>query len=382
MNINKFVCPEIIFGPEALNQLGECALRLGATRVLLVTDPGVVKAGWVDRASAHLEECGLEYRIWDGVTPNPKDFEVHQGAKLYHEAECDALVAIGGGSPIDAAKAIAILVSNGGVISDYEGVDQISIPLPPMIVASSTAGSGSEVSQFSVIVDTTRKIKMTIISRSLIPDIAIIDPLLLMTKNAQLTANTGMDALTHAIEAYLSVAATPLTDIQALNSMRLIAGNLRKSVASRSDLAAKEAMAMASLQAGLAFSNAILGAVHAMTHQLGGLLDMPHGEANAILLPYVMEFNFIAAVDKYTEIARAFGEPLDGLSKREAAHRAIVAVRQLADDIGIPRRLSEVGLQEDVVPQLSASAFKDACLITNPRDASVADLEALFRKAL
>lgn len=382
MNISKFVCPEIILGPEALNQLGECALRLGATRVLVVTDPGVVEVGWVDRAISHLKECGLEYRVWAGVTANPKDFEVHRGAQIYLEAECDALVAIGGGSPIDAAKAIAILVSNGGEISDYEGVDRISNPLPPMIVASSTAGSGSEVSQFSVIVDTTRKIKMTIISRSLIPDIAIVDPLLLMTKNPQLTANTGMDALTHAIEAYLSVASTPLTDIQALNSMRLIAGNLRKSVASRSDLAAKEAMAMASLQAGLSFSNAILGAVHAMTHQLGGLLDMPHGEANAILLPYVMDFNFIAAVDKYIEIARAFGEPLDGLSKRESAQRAIVAVRQLADDIGIPRRLSEVGLQEDVVPQLSASAVKDACLITNPRDASVEDIEAIFRKAL
>ncbi len=382
MNISKFVSPEIIFGREALKQLGECALRLGATKVLVVTDPGVIEAGWVDRVTTHLKDSGLDCLVWCGLTSNPKDFEIHQGVQFYLEAQCDALVAVGGGTPIDAAKAIAILATNGGKIADYEGVDRIHQPLPPMIVASSTAGSGAEVSQFSVIVDTHRKIKMTIISRSLIPDIAIIDPLLLMTKNPQLTANTGMDALTHAIEAYLSVAATPLTDIQALSAIRLIANNLRQSVASKVDLAAKEAMAMASLQAGLAFSNAILGAVHAMTHQLGGLLDMPHGEANAILLPYVMDFNFIAAIDKYIDIAHAFGEPLQGLSKRDAGQRAIVAVRQLADDIGIPKRLSEVGLQENVIPQLSINAYRDACLITNPRDASIADLEVIFRKAL
>lgn len=382
MKISKFVSPEIIFGRKALYQLGESALRLGATRVFLVTDPGVMETGWIKRATKHLKECGLDYRIWSGVTPNPKDFEVHQGAELYQEAECDALVAIGGGSPIDAAKAIAILVSNGGQISDYEGVNKIQIPLPPMIVASSTAGSGSEVSQFSVIVDTMRKIKMTIVSRSLIPDIALIDPLLLVTKGPQLTANTGMDALTHAIEAYVSVASTALTEVNALNSIRLISASLRQSVASSNNLDAKEAMAMASLQAGLAFSNSILGAVHAMTHQLGGLLDMPHGEANAILLPYVMDFNFIAVVDKYSEIARAFGEPVEGLSKREAGNRAMEAVRQLADDIGIPRRLSEVGLQESVIPLLAANAVKDANLITNPRDATVADLETIFRKAL
>lgn len=382
MQISKFVSPEIIFGQGSLAQLGESALRLGAKKVFVVSDQGVVDAGWVDRASYYLNQCGLEYELWTNITPNPKDHQVEEGAQRYLHTHCDAVLAIGGGSAIDAAKAIAILVTNGGHITDYEGVDKIERPLPPMLVAASTAGSGAEVSQFSVIVDAERKIKMAIVSKSLVPDIAIIDPLILMTKDRELTAYTGMDALTHAIEAYLSVAATPLTDIHALNAIKLIANNLRQSVASKTHVTAKESMAMASLQAGLAFSNAILGAVHAMTHQLGGLLDMPHGEANAILLPYVMEFNFLSSVDRYVEIARALGENLEGLNKRQAGYRAITAVRELADDIGIPKRLSQIGLAEEYIPLLSENAVKDACLVTNPRDASADDIAEIFRKAL
>lgn len=382
MNVSKFVCPEIIFGQEALSQVGDCARRLGASKVFVASDPAVINTGWVDRALPYLRECGLDYTVWAGISPNPRDCQVAAGTRHYLAEECDAVLAIGGGSAIDAAKAVAILATNGGSIQDYEGVDRITKPLPPMIVVPSTAGSGSEVSQFAIILDTERRLKMTIISKSLVPDICITDPLLLATVDSALTAYTGMDALTHAVEAYISVAATSLTDIHSLAAMRLIIAHLPASVASRTNLEAKAAMANASLHAGLAFSNAILGLVHAITHQIGGLLDVPHGEVNAILLPYVMKFNMIAAMKRYREIAEALGEDVRGLSQREAALTAIRVVKNLAADVGTPERLSEIGLSGEHIPLLSTNAVKDACIITNPRDVTVEDVESILREAL
>lgn len=382
MIINKFVAPEIIFGLGALNQVGESALRLGAKKVFVVSDRGVIDAGWVERALFYLGQAGLEYEVWHDITSNPKDNEVAKGAERYLESGCDAVMAVGGGSPIDAAKAVAMLATNKGNVQDFEGVNKITKPLPPMLMVPTTAGSGSEVSQFAIIVDRKRKIKMAIISKSLVPDIAIIDPYLLQTKDARLIAATGVDALSHAIESFVSLAATPLTDVQAQNAIRLIANNLRESVACSTDLEAKSAMAMASLQAGLAFSNAILGATHAMTHQVDGLLDLHHGETNAILLPYVMEFNLIACADKYCQIAEFFGEDITGLSKWEGAEKAIKAVRRLVRDIGITHGLAAMGLKEELIERLSKNALNDACIVTNPRDASEKDIAEIFRQAL
>ncbi|MGO0059894.1 iron-containing alcohol dehydrogenase [Brevibacillus fluminis] len=382
MQISKFMTPEIIFGEQSISQVGESMSRLGASRVFLVSDPGVVGYGWVERVIAHLRESGLAYQLWTNVTPNPKDYEVHEGVALYRESECDAIVGIGGGSAIDAAKAIALLGSNGGSILDYEGVDRITRPLPPMVMVPTTAGSGSEVSQFSIIVDTARKVKMAIISKSLIPDIAIIDPQTLMTKDSRLTANTGVDALTHAIESYISLAANPLTEIYSLQAMRLIAANLRPSVASRYNPEAKKAMAMASLQAGIAFSNAILGAVHAMSHQLGGLLDTPHGEVNAVLLPYVLDYNYIAAPEKYRQIAEAMGENTAGLSLAESSRLAQRAVTQLLRDLDVPLTLSALGSFEEHLDMLSENAVRDVCMATNPRDMTAEDVKMIFQKAL
>ncbi len=382
MEITKFVAPEIIFGPGALAQVGDSAARLGASKVFLVTDPGVIAAGWVEKALPFLDEKGLAYTIWSDVTPNPKDYEIDRGAEVYLTAGCDAVLAIGGGSPIDAAKAVATLVTNGGRIHDYEGVNKITRPLPPMVMVPSTAGTGADVSQFAIITDSARKLKMVLISKSLVPDISITDPLLLTTKDARLTADTGMDVLAHAIEAYVSIAATPLTDVLALSAIRLVAEHLRASVASRANLEAKKGMAMASLHAGLAFSNAILGAVHAMAHQLGAVLDLPHGQVNAILLPYVMEYNLIASVRRFCDIAQAMGEDISRLSPRQAADKAVEAVRRLSQDIGIPAGLRAVGVQEEDIPRLSENAALDACLITNPRDVSVSDIEQIFRNAL
>jgi alcohol dehydrogenase class IV len=382
MGIFKFMTPEIIFGTNSLSQIGESLLRLGAKKVFVVSDPGVVNAGWVEYAVRYLKDCKLDYYLWAEATPNPKDYEVERGVDAYRESGCNAVIGIGGGSAIDAAKAIALLATNDGTIHQYEGVDLVARPLPPMVMVPTTAGAGSEVSQFSIIVDSKRKVKMTIVSKSLIPDIAIIDPQTLMTKDARLTANTGMDALTHAIESYVSLAATPLTEGYSLQAIRLVAKYLRPSVASQHNREAKEAMAMASLQAGIAFSNSILGAVHAMSHQLGGLLDLPHGEVNAILLPYILEFNLISSPKKYRNIAAAFGENVNGLSLTAAARKAITAVKELASDLGIPDSLSDLSLKEEQIDFLSQNAVHDACMITNPRDMEAADVKMLFRKAL
>ncbi|MED4751986.1 iron-containing alcohol dehydrogenase [Brevibacillus choshinensis] len=382
MQISKFMTPEIIFGNQSITQIGDSLRKLGATRVFLVSDPGVVNAGWVERIMEYLTQQRLEYHLWTNVTANPKDYEIHAGVAEYRTHECNAILGVGGGSAIDAAKAIALLGTNEGSIVEYEGVDKILHPLPPMVMVPTTAGSGSEVSQFSIIVDSARKVKMAIISKSLIPDIAIIDPQTLMTKDKQLTANTGMDVLTHAIESYISLAATPLTEVHSLQAMRLIAKHLRPSAASQYNAEAKQAMAMASLQAGIAFSNAILGAVHAMSHQLGGFLDAPHGEVNAILLPYVLEYNYIAAPEKYRQIAECLGENTAGLSSRESSRLALKAVKELARDLDCPESLSAIGLVPEQIELLSELALLDVCMTTNPRDMSAHDVATLFRQAL
>lgn len=382
MNISKFVAPEIIFGRGSLSQLGESVIRIGASKVFLVSDAGVIKAGWVDLAVHYLHAAGIETEIFSSLTTNPKDCEVTEGARRYRASGCDGLVAVGGGSPTDVAKAIAILATNGGTLQDYEGINKITHPLPPMVIAPSTAGAGSEVSQFTIIVDTARKLKMSIISKSLVPDIAIIDPELVQTMDVKLAAATGLDAFTHGIESYVSLAATPLTDIHALKAIQLASRYLRRAVSDRHDMEANTNMSMASLTAGLAFSNAILGATHAMTHQVDGLIDQHHGETNASILPHVMEFNLSACPERFRDIAEAMGEDVAGLTPLAAAERAVIAVRQLIADIGLAKGLRELGLSDEFIPLLSENALKDACLVTNPRPASREDIAEIFRKCM
>ncbi len=382
MQVSKFTLPEIIVGCGVLEQAGKAARRLGATRVLVVSDPGVIAAGWLEQMLPAIEQEGLDYAIWTGVTPNPKDYEVEAGAAFYRAQHCDALVVLGGGSCIDAAKGIAVLSTNGGRIHDYEGIDRITRPLPPLVAIPTTAGTGADVSQFAVITDSRRRLKMTLISKSLIPDISLTDPLLLTTKDAWLTASTGMDALTHGIESYVSLAATFLTEVHSLRAISLAVAGLRRSVASQSDLEAKELMARSSLHAGMAFSNAILGATHAMAHQVGGLLDQPHGELNAILLPTVMEYNLPACPERYATIAEAMGLPIAGLTPVEAGTLAIEAVRTLIADVGLTKRLADLGVKDHDLPILSTNAMHDACMATNPREASVETVMELFARAM
>lgn len=382
MNISKFVTPEIIFGCGSLSQIGESALRLGAGKVFLVSDEEVINAGWVDMAINYLKQAGLETEIFSSLTTNPKDHEVSEGLEHYLRSGCDAIIAVGGGSPVDVAKSVAILATNDGELQQYEGINNIIRPLPPMVMVPTTAGAGSEVSQFAIIVDTTRKLKMSIISKSLVPDIAIVDPELLRTKDSLLAAATGVDALTHGIESFVSLAATPLTDIHALNAIRLISKNLRQAVRNRDDIEANTNMAMASLSAGIAFSNAILGATHAMTHQVDGLLDHHHGETNASILPHVMEFNLSANPHKFGTMAEALGKNIHGLSSTAAAALSITAINELLDDIGLAKGLAEFGIKEEMINALSKNALNDACLVTNPRAASLQDIENIFYRAL
>ncbi len=382
MNISKFVTPEIIFGLGSLSQIGESAVRLGASKVFIVSDDDVMAAGWVDKALHYLNAAGLKAEVYSSLTTNPKDFEVIEGTRRYLESGCDAIVAVGGGSPTDVAKAVALLATNGGQLRDYEGINKIIHPLPPMLIVPSTAGAGSEVSQFAIIVDTERKLKMSIISKSLVPDIAIVDPDLLRTKDAKLAAATGMDALTHGIESYVSLAATPLTDIHACKAIQLVAGNLRQAVNNRQDMEANTNMAIASLTAGIAFSNAILGATHAMTHQVDGLLDEHHGEANAAILPHVMEFNLPSCLERFKHIAWALGKNVRDTSPEHGARLAVEGIRELIFDIGLAKGLGDMGLKKEDIPQLSRNAVNDACLVTNPRSATAAEIERIFHNAL
>jgi 1,3-propanediol dehydrogenase len=378
----KFHAPEIVFGADALSELGHSARRFGARRPFLVTDPGIVEAGWVREAVTHLRAVGLRPVVWDGLTPNPKDHEVQAAYAEYARADCDVIIAVGGGSCIDAAKGVAILSGNGGHILDYEGVDQVVNPIPPLVMVPSTSGTGADVSQFSVVTDTEHATKVTIISRTLVPEISIIDPRLLTTMPDWLNAATGLDALTHAVEAYVSLAHNPLTDHHALHAVQLMTPNLVRTMLEPAREEPRAAMAQGALEAGMAFTNAILGATHAMSHQVGGLLDAPHGVINGVLLPHVIRFNAAEDPARYVPLAEAAGLDVGGRPADEVAEMLAAHVRELADALGVPKGLATLGVGEHNVEHLARTTLKDACLATNPREASPAEIETLFRGAM
>lgn len=380
--LEKFLIPETIFGVGSLAEVGAAVRRAGGSRALVVTDPGVLAAGWVDRAVPYLREAGLAYRIWSGVTPNPKDHEVEAGFAAYVDSGCDVLVAIGGGSPIDAAKAVAVLSGNGGHILDYEGIDTIGRPIPPMVMVPSTGGSGADVSQFCVITDTRRRLKATIAGRALVPDISLTDPGLLTTMPPELSAHTALDALSHGIEAYVSKAASFLSDGHALAAIRGVLEHLLPTIDDPADLRAREGIARASLQAGIAFTNALLGATHAIAHQIGGYLDLPHGLLNAILLPHVMRFNAATHAERYTGVAAAMGVETARLTPPEAAEAAIATVQRLREKVGIPAGLAKVGVRREQLGRFARDALNDAYLTTNPRAVTSEDVEQICLAAL
>jgi len=377
-----FIPPVNLMGVGCHQEIGKRAKVLGMTKPLLVTDKGVVQTGMSEQICALLRAEGLKPAVFDETVPNPTDTNVAAGVKVYKKNGCDSLITLGGGSPHDCGKGIGLVVSNGGAIHNYEGLDKSTKPLPPYIAVNTTSGTASEMTRFCIITDTRRKVKMAIVDWRVTPALSVDDPLLMVGMPPKLTAATGMDALTHAVEAYVSTIASPITDACAFKAIEMIAGSLRAAVANGKDIAARDAMTYAEFLAGMAFNNASLGYVHAMAHQLGGFYDLPHGVCNAILLPHVERFNLIAKVDRFVAIAEAMGEPVDGLSARAAAECALDAIKQLSSDVGIPAGLRELGVKEKDFPLMAENAMKDACSFTNPRLATLQDIVQIFKNAL
>lgn len=382
--LRKFVCPEIVFGHHSRALAGQYAANLGGRRVLVVTDPGVREAGWTQDVVESLEEFELETVLFDAITPNPKDREVQEGAELYRREGCNLIVAVGGGSPMDCAKGIGILSTNGGHIRDYEGADQIENPCPPLVFLPTTAGTSADVSQFAIITNTDTQAKMAIVSKAIVPDVAVIDPVTTTTMSADLTAHTGMDAFTHATEALASNAASPLTDLHALEAVRLVTRHLHDARENLDDLEQRSAMMMASMLAGLAFSNAGLGAVHAMAHSLGGLHDLPHGECNALLLPHVVRFNARSCAAQYLRLGQSMGleDELRDHTVEEQTEIIAKTIFDLLSTLGINHGLAELGVKRDDLSNLAALALADVCIATNPVIPSNEELVRLYEQAL
>jgi alcohol dehydrogenase class IV len=380
--LRKFVVPEFIFGVGARHKVGAYARNLKAKRVLIVTDAGVMAAGWLRELQVDLDEIGVAHSLFSDVTANPRDHEVMAGAENYRASRCDVIVALGGGSVIDCAKGIAVVVANGGHILDYEGVDAIRLPGPPLICIPTTAGTAADISQFAIINAVARRTKIAIISKIVVPDVALVDPETTLTLPPDLTAFTGLDALTHAVEAYVSSASSPVSDVHALAAVRGIKDNLLQSVNNPHDLVAREQMMLASLQAGMAFSNASLGATHAMAHSLGGYLDLPHGECNALLLPAVMDFNFHASADRHIRIGEALGLDMCGGTNDLKLRRIVDDIRALRAAAGIDGGLLARGVSRGSVIDLAEQAARDCCIYTNPRRATVSDLRTIYAEAL
>lgn len=382
MEPRKFVVPEFVLGEGALNFAGQYAGNLGATKAMLVSDPGVIASGWTKKVQMSLDNAGIHYVIFSDITPNPRDTEVMAGAEKYLHEQCDIIIAVGGGSSIDCAKGIGIVASNNEQILKFEGVDQVGVPIPPLICIPTTAGSSADISQFAIITDTIRKVKIAIISKAIVPDVALIDPVTTTTMPTNITAFSGIDAFVHAIEAYVSTANSMITDLQALEAIRIVRKNLRHAIEYPSDMNYRNQMALGSLLAGLAFSNASLGLVHSMAHSLGGYYDLIHGLCNGILLDYVFEFNFESASEQYFRVAEALGLDLNGLSYDQKKGKIVEDLIAFKKDIGIPKSLSEVGVKKNDLPLLAKHTLSDPCLVTNPREPSLQDIEIIYERAL
>lgn len=376
--VTKFAIPEIIFGRGSLRYVAQCSRRLGAKRVLLVTDHGLIASGWARQVMDILKDDGLDFLLFDEVVSNPRDYQVHEGAKLYQQERADVIIALGGGSPMDAAKGIGIIVGNGGHIRDYEGANRIMRPLPPMLFIPSSAGSGSDISQFCIITDMDRQVKMSIISRSLVPNVSIIDPNLLATKGEEMIVASAVDALAHAIESFVSRLASPFTENQAVQAIEMIMHNLEPAVTTCSP-EALEKLSIASTAAGMSFSNAGLGIGHALAHSLGGIFDTLHGLVHPIVLPAVMRYNLPACPQKMDAIGRIIlGE--QAVPPHERAERGISTLEELFARLTVPHRLQEVVPDSSKLEHICRMAVHDACMLTNPRDAGWTDLLAICQE--
>ncbi|WP_206810694.1 iron-containing alcohol dehydrogenase [Paradesulfitobacterium ferrireducens] len=371
---------EVIFGAGSLAKLPGIVQEKGLGKVLLVSDRGLEAAGFVGKVTAILEENGIGCVTYLDVEANPSTETVDKGVKMYKQHNLDGIVCLGGGSPMDTAKAIAVLVVNGGKIQEYEGAYKVKENPATVIAIPTTAGTGSEVTPFAVITDRSKNYKLTVFTDKVIPAVALLDPELITTLPPLVAASTGMDALTHAIEAYISRAASPFSDDMAEKAMELIGKNIRLFVANRADIDAASGMLLGSMFAGIAFAWARLGDVHAMAHPLGGFFGIAHGIANAVLLPTVLEFNALADKGKYRKIFNYIkdGKVIEGFTPATLVEE----IRQLSNEIGIPKNLTAVGVKEELIHHMAVDAMKSGNVLVNPRQTTLKDIEELYRIAM
>lgn len=377
----------IEYGVGVSKNVGEELAKLGCERPFIVTDMGVIKAGLLDGIKECLQENGFKYLIFDKVMGNPTDTIVHEGIELYKSSGCDSFIAVGGGSSIDTAKAIGMVFKNGGNVREYDNdqpeTHMAPIPMDPLITIPTTAGTGSCVTPFSVITDTDRHWKMSLcdMSTGTYAKVALIDPVMTVTMPGPLAAATGMDALTHAIEAILSKNANMFSDLINLKAVELISHNLRQSMSNGGNLEARGAVLLGNVIAGWGFQQVGLGAVHSLAHILGGQLNVPHGIGNAMILPYVLEYNMVARLEKYEALAHAIGLPIEGLSQVEIGDKVVEAVKRLSADISIPKLREIKGIDKGNLPKYAELAIKDGNTSNNPRIPTVEDYIALYNKA-
>ena len=383
--INRFVLNEVsYFGPGAREVLPQEIKRLGLNKAFVATDKDLLKFGVADKVLKVLEGAGIPYVVFSEIKPNPTVSNVNAGVKAFAESGADFILAIGGGSSIDTSKAIGIIPNNpefADVVS-LEGVAPTKKKSVPIIALPTTAGTAAEVTINYVITDEVNEKKMVCVDPNDIPAIAIVDAELMYTLPKSLTASTGLDALTHAIEGLITKGAWEMSDMFEIKAIEMIARYLETAVNEPNNAEARNGMAVAQYIAGMAFSNVGLGVVHGMAHPLGAIFDIPHGVANALLLPTIMEFNAPAALDKYVDIAKAMNVYKDGMTKEEAADAACDAVRQLSIRVGIPQHLSEIGIKEEDLPKLAKSAFADVCTPGNPREVTEEIILDLYKKVL
>jgi alcohol dehydrogenase class IV len=384
--ISNFSFPtKIVFGPGAIAQVGDAARSFSMKHPLLVTDLGIVKSGVLERLTAPLRQAGLTWALFDRVEGNPTEASVFPGVDIFESEHCDSVMALGGGSSLDAGKAIRLKATHTLPLEDYDdlknGGERISANLPPMIAIATTSGTGSEVGRSTVITLRSTGRKTVIFSPHLIPSIAIEDPELTLGLSPHLTAATGMDAMTHNLEACLSIGYHPMCDGIALHGVAMVSKYLRTAVHEGSNLQARTEMMAASMMGAVAFQKG-LGTVHSLAHPLSTVAGLHHGLTNAILLPHVMRFNMTVARDRLAELAAALGVDTRSLSPDGAAQAAVAAIEKLNADIGIPKRLSEVGVSAEMIPLMVPKAMEDGCYHCNPRTTTAADMEALYRQAL
>ncbi|MDO5070511.1 MAG: iron-containing alcohol dehydrogenase [Neisseria zoodegmatis] len=372
-----FMPVQNILGENALAEAMDVISALGLKKALIVTDGGLSKMGVADKIGGLLKEKNIDYAVFDKAQPNPTVTNVNDGLAALKEAGADFIVSLGGGSSHDCAKAVAIVTTNGGKIEDYEGLDKSKKPQLPLIAINTTAGTASEMTRFAVITDEARHVKMAIVDKNVTPLLSVNDPSLMEGMPAPLTAATGMDALTHAVEAYVSTIASPITDACALKAIELIAGYLPTAVHEPKNKEAREKMAYAQFLAGMAFNNASLGYVHAMAHQLGGFYDLPHGVCNALLLPHVECFNQQAAKERLDEIGAILGKYNSDLKGLDV----IDAITKLARIVGIPKSLKELGVKQEDFGVLADNALKDVCGFTNPIQANKEQIIGIYEAA-